>query len=376
MSKLFSPLALRDLELANRIVVSPMCQYSAVDGSPSDWHWAHLGSLALSGAGLLCIEATAVTAEGRITTGDLGLYSDANEVGLAAVLRMIRAVSPIPVAMQLAHAGRKGSSREPWNGGKLLPEAEGGWCPEAPSAVPHAPGEAPPRALERADLARLRAAFADAAARTARLGMDAIEIHAAHGYLLHQFLSPVSNRRSDEYGGSLENRMRFPLEVFDAVRAAFPSARPVGVRISATDWLEEVEPPPPSWTLEQSLTLARALKSRGCDWIDVSSGGVSPQQKIKPGPGYQVPFADIVRNEVGLATMAVGLITEPRQAEAIVAEGRADMVALARAMLFDPRWPWRAASELGGTVAGPHQYWRALPREAGAIFGPLTFGQR
>ena len=376
MSKLFTPFALRNLELANRIVISPMCQYSAVDGSPSDWHWAHLGSLALSGAGLLCIEATAVTPEGRITPGDLGLYSDANEQGLAAVLRMIRAVAPIRVAVQLAHAGRKGSSREPWNGGRLLPESEGGWRAEAPSAVPHAPDEAPPRALDRADLARLRAAFASAAARAARLGVDALELHAAHGYLLHEFLSPVSNRRSDEYGGSLENRMRFPLEVFDAVRGAFPAERPVGVRISATDWLEEIEPAPQSWTLEQSLALARALKARGCDWIDVSSGGVSPQQKIKPGPGYQVPFAEIVRNEVGLATMAVGLITEPRQAEAIVAEGRADLVALARGMLFDPRWPWRAAAELGGTVVGPRQYWRALPREAGAIFGPLTFGQR
>ena len=376
MSKLFTSFALRDLELANRIVISPMCQYSAVDGSPSDWHWAHLGSLALSGAGLLCIEATAVTPEGRITPGDLGLYSDANEQGLAAVLRMIRAVAPIRVAVQLAHAGRKGSSREPWNGGKLLPEGEGGWRAEAPSAVPHAPDEAPPRALERADLARLRAAFASAAARAARLGVDAIEVHAAHGYLLHEFLSPVSNRRSDEYGGSLENRMRFPLEVFDAVRGAFPAERPVGVRISATDWLEEAEPASPSWTLEQSLVLARALKARGCDWIDVSSGGVSPRQKIKPGPGYQVPFAEIVRSEVGLATMAVGMITEPRQAEAIVAEGRADLVALARGMLFDPRWPWRAAAELGGSVAGPRQYWRALPREAGAIFGPLTFGQR
>jgi 2,4-dienoyl-CoA reductase-like NADH-dependent reductase (Old Yellow Enzyme family) len=376
MSKLFTSFALRDLELANRIVISPMCQYSAVDGSPSDWHWAHLGSLALSGAGLLCIEATAVTPEGRITPGDLGLYSDANEQGLAAVLRMIRAVAPIRVAVQLAHAGRKGSSREPWNGGKLLPEGEGGWRAEAPSAVPHAPDEAPPRALERADLARLRAAFASAATRAARLGVDAIEVHAAHGYLLHEFLSPVSNRRSDEYGGSLENRMRFPLEVFDAVRGAFPAERPVGVRISATDWLEEAEPASPSWTLEQSLVFARALKARGCDWIDVSSGGVSPRQKIKPGPGYQVPFAEIVRSEVGLATMAVGMITEPRQAEAIVAEGRADLVALARGMLFDPRWPWRAAAELGGSVAGPRQYWRALPREAGAIFGPLTFGQR
>ena len=376
MSKLFTSFALRDMELANRIVISPMCQYSAVDGSPSDWHWAHLGSLALSGAGLLCIEATAVTPQARITPGDLGLYSDANEQGLAAVLRMIRTVAPIRVAVQLAHAGRKGSSREPWNGGRLLPEGEGGWRAEAPSAVPHAPDEAPPRALERADLARLRAAFASAAARAARLGVDAVELHAAHGYLLHQFLSPVSNRRSDEYGGSLENRMRFPLEVFDAVRGAFPPERPVGARISATDWLEEIDPPPPSWTLEQSLVFARALKARGCDWIDVSSGGVSPQQKIKPGPGYQVPFAEIVRNEVGLATMAVGMITEPRQAEAIVAEGRADLVALARGMLFDPRWPWRAAAELGCTVVGPRQYWRALPREAGAIFGPLTFGQR
>ena len=376
MSRLFTPYAVRSLELPNRIVISPMCQYSARDGSATDWHWAHLGSLALSGAGLLCIEATAVTAAGRITQGDLGLYSDANEEALAGVLRMIRSVAPIRVALQLAHAGRKASSREPWNGGKLLPRDQGGWLAEAPSAVAHAADEAPPRALDEDDLARLRTAFAEAATRAARLGVDAIEVHAAHGYLLHEFLSPVANRRTDRYGGSLENRMRFPLEVFDAVRAAFPADRPVGMRISATDWLEELEPAPPSWTLEQSLALARALKARGCDWIDVSSGGVSPQQRIKPAPGYQVPFAEIIRNEIGMATMAVGLITEPRQAEAIVAEGRADLVALARAMLFDPRWPWRAAAELGGVVAGPRQYWRSLPREAGAIFGPLTFGQR
>jgi 2,4-dienoyl-CoA reductase-like NADH-dependent reductase (Old Yellow Enzyme family) len=347
MSTLFTPYTLRSLELTNRIVISPMCQYSAHDGSATDWHWAHLGSLALSGAGLLCIEATAVTAAGRITPGDLGLYSEANEDALAGVLRMIRAVAPIRVAVQLAHAGRKASSREPWNGGKLLPRDQGGWQAEAPSAVAHAAGEAPPRALDDEDLARLRAAFADAATRAARLGVDAIEVHAAHGYLLHEFLSPVANRRTDRYGGPLENRMRFPLEVFDAVRAAFPADRPVGMRVSATDWLEELEPAPASWTLEQSLVLARELKERGCDWIDVSSGGVSPQQHIKPAPGYQVPFAEIIRNEVGLATMAVGMITEPRQAEAIVAEGRADLVALARGMLFDPRWPWRAAAELG-----------------------------
>lgn len=375
MTQLFSPFSLRGLELSNRIVVSPMCQYSAQDGCATDWHQAHLGSLALSGAGLLCIEATAVTAEGRITPGDLGLYSDANEEALAAILRMIRAVAPIRVALQLAHAGRKGSSREPWNGGQQLAGSEGAWTAEAPSAVPHAAGETAPRALDRADLRRLRTAFANAAARAARLRVDALELHAAHGYLLHEFLSPVANRRTDEYGGSLENRLRFPLEVFDAVRAEFPSDRPVGVRISATDWLEEVTPEA-SWTLEQSLAFARALKARGCDWIDVSSGGVSPQQKIRTGPGYQVPFAEIVRSETGLATIAVGLITEPRQAEAIVAEGRADLVALARAMLLDPRWPWRAALELGGTIVAPRQYWRALPREAGAIFGPLNFGQR
>jgi 2,4-dienoyl-CoA reductase-like NADH-dependent reductase (Old Yellow Enzyme family) len=376
MSKLFSPLSLRSLELPNRIVISPMCQYSARDGSAGDWHLAHLGSLALSGAGLLCIEATAVTPEGRITPGDLGLYSDANEAALGAVLRMVRAAAPIPVALQLAHAGRKASSREPWNGGRLMSPADGGWIPEAPSAIPHAPDEAPPRALDERDLVRLRAAFVDATRRAVRLGVDAIEVHAAHGYLLHEFLSPVANRRTDGYGGSLANRMRFPLEVFEAVRAEFPADRPVGVRISATDWLEGVEPPQASWTLEQALELARALKARGCDWIDVSSGGVSPNQKIKPAPGYQVPFAEIIRSETGLTTMAVGLITEPRQAEAIIAEGRADLVALARAMLFDPRWPWRAAAELGGTVAGPRQYWRSLPREAGSIFGPLTSGQR
>ncbi|HSQ10555.1 MAG TPA: NADH:flavin oxidoreductase/NADH oxidase [Burkholderiaceae bacterium] len=376
MSTLFSPYTLRSLELPNRIVISPMCQYSALDGSATDWHWAHLGSLAMSGAGLLCIEATAVTSAGRITQGDLGLYSDANEDALAGVLRMIRAVAPIRVAVQLAHAGRKASSREPWNGGRLLPRDQGGWLPEAPSALAHGPDESPPRALDEDDLARLRTAFAEAATRAARLGIDAIEVHAAHGYLLHEFLSPVANQRTDRYGGSLENRMRFPLEVFEAVRAAFPSDRPVGMRISATDWLEELEPAPPSWTLEQSLALARELKVRGCDWIDVSSGGVSPLQRIKPAPGYQVPFAEIIRNEIGMATMAVGLITEPRQAEAIVAEGRADLVALARSMLFDPRWPWRAAIELGGVVAGPRQYGRSLPREAATIFGPLTFGQR
>ncbi|MDH5207999.1 MAG: NADH:flavin oxidoreductase/NADH oxidase [Burkholderiaceae bacterium] len=374
MPKLFEPFSLRGLTVPNRIMVSPMCQYSALEGSASAWHFAHLGSLALSGAGLVCVEATAVTPEGRITPGDLGLYSDDNERALRAVLEVMRAAAPVKLAIQLSHAGRKGSSRAPWDGGKLLPPQGGGWLPEAPSAVPHAEGEAAPRALRLDELSRLRAAFAASTERAARLGFDAIELHCAHGYLLHEFLSPVSNRRDDAYGGSLANRMRFPLEVFEAVRAAFPADRPVGVRVSATDWLEGVAPE--SWTVENTVEFARELKRRGCDWIDVSSGGLSPLQKIALGPGYQVPFAEIVRTETGVPTIAVGLITEPRQAEAIVEAGRADMVALARGFLYDPRWPWHAAAALGGTVDGPRQYWRALPREAGPIFGNLTFGQR
>ncbi len=374
MPRLFEPITLRGLTLPNRIMVSPMCQYSAVDGSATDWHLAHLGSLALSGAGLLCLEATAVTAEGRITPGDLGLYSDDNEHALARVVGTIRAAASIKLAIQLGHAGRKASSHAPWDGGKLVPVGQGGWLPAAPSAVPHADGESAPRAFALDELPRLREAFADAARRAARLGFDAIELHCAHGYLLHQFLSPVSNRRDDAYGGSLANRMRFPLEAFDAVRAAFPADRPVGVRVSATDWLEGSAPE--SWTVESTVEFGRALKERGCDWLDVSSGGISPRQKITPGPGYQVPFAEIVRTETGLPTVAVGLITDPRQAEAILEAGRADMVALARAFLYDPRWPWHAAAALGGQVDGPRQYWRSLPREAGPIFGNITFGQR
>jgi 2,4-dienoyl-CoA reductase-like NADH-dependent reductase (Old Yellow Enzyme family) len=374
MPKLFEPLTLRGLTLPNRIMVSPMCQYSAVDGSATDWHYAHLGSLALSGAGLVCIEATAVTPEGRITPGDLGLWSDDNEEALGRVLQMMRAVAPVKIAIQLAHAGRKGSSRAPWDGGKLLPPQQGGWQPVAPSAVPHAEGEDPPCAFRADELKRLRESFAATARRAGRLGLDAVEVHAAHGYLLHQFLSPVSNRRDDAYGGSLANRMRFPLEVFEAVREAFPADRPVGVRVSATDWLEGAGDE--SWTLESTVEFGQALKARGCDWIDVSSGGISPRQKIKLGPGYQVPFAEIVRTETGLPTVAVGLITEPRQAEAILEAGRADLVALGRGFLYDPRWPWHAAAELGGSVAGPRQYWRALPREAGPIFGSINFGQR
>jgi 2,4-dienoyl-CoA reductase-like NADH-dependent reductase (Old Yellow Enzyme family) len=370
MSKLFSPFALRQLTLENRIMVSPMCQYSATDGNPGDWHLIHLGQLALGGVGLLCIEATAVEAIGRISSGCLGLYSDDNEAAFRKLITGLRRLAGTPLAIQLAHAGRKGSSHTPWNGGKLMEPSAGGWETIAPSALPFSPSEPPPREMTASDLDRVRAAFVQAAQRSNRLGIDAIELHAAHGYLLHEFLSPLSNQRSDGYGGSLENRMRFPLEVFAAVRSVWPVAKPLGVRISASDWIDG------GWDLPQSIELARRLKAAGCDWIDASSGGLAPGQKITLVPGYQVPFAEAIRKETGIATMAVGLITEPRQAEEIVAAGRADVVALARGLLFDPHWAWRAAAELGGEVSAPKQYWRAPPRGAEAIFRGAKVGMR
>ena len=369
--RLFEPLKLGQLEIDNRIIIAPMCQYSATEGTPGDWHLIHLGHLALSGAGLLIIEATAVEAEGRISPGDLGLYSDANEEGLARVLHATRAFSAIKIAMQLGHAGRKASSRAPWEGGKQIrPGEPGGWKVYAPSPVPHSPTEDPPIALDAAGLRRVRDAFVAAARRAARLGIDGIEIHAAHGYLLHQFLSPIANHRDDEYGGSLENRMRFPLQVFDAVREAFPAERPVWVRVSASDWV------PGGWDLDGTVAFSQALKARGCAAIHVSSGGVSPQQAITLGAGYQVPFAQRIKAEVGLPTIAVGLITEPAHAEAIIADGQADAVSLARAMLYDPRWPWHAAAELGAQVKAPHQYWRSQPREFKDLFENAAFGAR
>jgi 2,4-dienoyl-CoA reductase-like NADH-dependent reductase (Old Yellow Enzyme family) len=370
MSHLFSPYTLGQLALANRIVVAPMCQYSAVDGRASEWHPIHLGQLAISGAGLLIIEATAVEAIGRITPGCLGLYSDGCEQALAAVLASVRRHSPVPIAIQLAHAGRKGSSEVPWRGGALIAPEQGGWHPVAPSALPHAQGEAAPLALDAAGLARVRQAFVDSAQRALRLRLDAIELHSAHGYLLHQFLSPIANRRNDVYGGSLSARMRFPLEVFEAVRAAVPASMPVGVRLSAIDWVDD------GWDLEQSIAYGHALRERGCSYLHVSSGGVSPLQKIAVGPGYQVPFALRLREEVGLPTIAVGLITEPEQAEGIVAAGQADLVAMARAMLYNPRWPWHAAAKLGAQVTVPPQYWRCQPRGQGKLFGDVRTGQR
>lgn len=369
-SALFTPIQFRTLQLTNRIMVSPMCQYSAVDGSATRWHEVHLGHLALGGAGMLCVEATAVEAAGRISPGCLGLYSNENEHALRRVVDTVRSVSPIKLAIQIGHAGRKGSSEVPWRGGQLIGVDRGGWRPVAPSALPHRHDEASPEALDLSGIERIKTAFVACANRAARLGFDALELHCAHGYLLHQFLSPIANRREDRYGGALENRMRFPLEVFDAVRGVWPADKPLGVRVSATDWVEG------GWEIEQCLVFTRQLTNRECDWVDCSSGGVSPEQVIPLGPGYQVPFAKHIRAQTGVPTIAVGLITDPHQAESIIANGEADMVALARAMLFDPRWAWRAAAALGATAHAPEQYWRCPPREAGRIFGDTPIGMR
>jgi 2,4-dienoyl-CoA reductase-like NADH-dependent reductase (Old Yellow Enzyme family) len=363
MSALFTPFEVGTLKLANRIVIAPMCQYSAEEGCMTDWHVIHLGQLALSGAALLTIEATAVTPEGRITYGDTGLWSDANEKAMAQVLASIRRWSDMPVAIQLGHAGRKASTEKPWLGGEQIrPDAVNGWQTVAPSPIPLLAEENPPLELDAAGLDRIRAAFADAALRAARLGLAAVQVHGAHGYLLHQFLSPLSNRRSDQYGGSLENRMRFPLEVFDAVRAAFPSERPVTMRVSATDWVER------GWDIEQTIEFAKALEARGCAAIHVSSGGLDPRQRVPVGPGYQVPLARQVKRAVNMPVIAVGLITDFEQAEAIVGTGDADLVALARGMLYDPRWPWHAAAHLGGQVKAPPQYLRSQPPQHRHLF--------
>jgi len=362
-SALFTPLRVGGLELANRIVVAPMCQYSADEGSMTDWHTIHLGHLALSGAALLTIEASAVQAEGRITYGDVGLYCDANEAAIARVLESIRRWSGIPVAIQLAHAGRKASTEKPWLGGAQIPAQQPhGWQTVAPSSLPFAPKQFAPMALDGNAMSNIRSAFADSAKRAERLGLDAIQIHGAHGYLLHQFLSPLSNRRDDKYGGSLENRMRFPLEVFGAVRDAFPTRKPVTVRVSGTDWASG------GWSIEETVQFAQALEARGCDAIHVSSGGLTPAQQIPLGPNYQVPLARAVKQAVKVPVVAVGLITEFEQAEAIVSTGDADCIALARAILYDPRWPWHAAAHFGVSVKAPDQYLRSQPRQYKDLF--------
>jgi len=369
MTMLFSPYSLGPLELSNRITIAPMCQYSAVDGLATDWHMIHLGSLALSGAALITLEATAVVPEGRISPSDLGLWSDAHADALAPILAAMRRHAPIKIGIQLSHAGRKASTSVPWEGGtQIAPDAANGWQTEGPSAVPHTEGDAAPLALDAAGLERVRDGFVAAARRAHALGFDAIELHGAHGYLLHQFLSPLANHRTDQYGGSLENRMRFPLEVFAAVHAAVPSMT-VGMRISATDWVDG------GWDLEQSVRFAQELERIGCDFIHVSSGGVSPAQKIPVEPGYQIGFAERIKRDTGLPTIGVGLITEARHAEAILQAGQADVIALARAMLYDPRWPWHAAAELGAQVSAPPQYWRSQPHEFKTLFDTTRPGK-
>jgi 2,4-dienoyl-CoA reductase-like NADH-dependent reductase (Old Yellow Enzyme family) len=351
---LFSPLRLRALELRNRIAVSPMCQYSVEDGLPGDWQLVHLGSRAVGGAGLVITEATAVSPEGRISAGDTGLWSDAQAEAWARVVRFVRAQGAA-VAVQLAHAGRKASTDLPWRGGRPVPGGAGGWQTLAPSPLSFDEGHPEPREMQAADLRRLVDDFAAAAARAVRAGFDAIELHFAHGYLVHEFLSPLANRRTDAYGGPLENRMRLALELVAAVREVLPSERALLVRISASDWADG------GWDLEQSVVLARALAARGVDLVDCSSGGQVPHAKVPLGPGYQVPFAAAIRERAGIATGAVGLIDDPQQAEAIVARGQADLVLLARALLRDPYWPLHAARALGVDVAWPVQYQRARP---------------
>lgn len=362
-SKLFTSLQLGELALENRIVIAPMCQYSAKDGQATDWHMIHLGGLALSGAGVLILEATAVNPEARITPDDLGLYNDETEAALERVLTAIRTYSPIPLIVQIAHAGRKASRFVPWEGGgQIAPDAPRGWQCVAPSALPFAEGEQAPAALDADGLATTQADFVETTKRAARLGLDGIEIHCAHGYLLHQFLSPLSNKRNDQYGGSLENRMRYPLEVFEAVRAAFPASKPVGVRISATDWVES------GLDVEQSTVFTKALEARGCSYIHVSSGGLDPAQKIPLSDGYQVPFAKAIKAKTSMPVIAVGLITDPEYAEKIIANGEADAIALARGILYDPHWPWHAAAKLGAQVRAPNQYLRSQPREYKNLF--------
>ena len=340
MSKLFSPTALGPLQLSNRIAIAPMCQYSAIEGLATDWHMIHLGNLALSGAALLIIEATAVVPEGRISPDDLGLWSDAHADALDPIVRAMRRHSPIKIAIQLAHAGRKASSQAPWEGGANIPPGQPrGWQTVAPSTVPQAEDDPAPLELDAEGLARIRDGFVAAARRAHALGLDAIELHGAHGYLLHEFLSPLSNLREDDYGGSLDNRMRFPLEIVDAVRSAVPGGMAVGMRISATDF------------------------------IHVSTGGLSPLQQIALEPGYQIAYAQRIKRETGMPTIGVGLITEPEHAERILQDGEADVIGLARAMLYDPRWPWHAAARLGDRVFAPPQYWRSQPREHKALFG-------
>jgi 2,4-dienoyl-CoA reductase-like NADH-dependent reductase (Old Yellow Enzyme family) len=338
---LFTPFKLRELTLPNRIVVSPMCQYISDDGNANDWHLMHLGQFCMGAAGLVITEATHVSPEGRISPRCLGLYDDANEAALKRAVDFCRKHGVAKLGIQLAHAGRKGSTHPPGAGGKPLTAQEGAWTTLAPSALPFAEGWHTPKALDADGLLRVKQQFVDAARRAARLGFDLAELHIGHGYLLHEFLSPLSNQRTDAYGGSTANRIRFPLEVFEAVREVWPKDLPCGVRVSATDWVDG------GWTPEETLVFARELQARGCDFLDVTTGHVDPRQKIPFAPGYNVPFAEQVKTATGMPVMAVGMISSARLANEIVESGKADLIAIARGMMDDPRWAWHAARELG-----------------------------
>ncbi|MFM8269094.1 MAG: NADH:flavin oxidoreductase/NADH oxidase [Pseudomonadota bacterium] len=351
-SFLFTPLKIRDVTFRNRIFVSPMCQYSACEGIPYEWHLVHLGSRAVGGAGLVMAEATAVSAPGRISPADTGLWSEAQVSGFRPITRFIKSQGAIP-GLQLAHAGRKGSTAEPWKGGMALSVSEKGWNVIAPSAIPFSSQSIVPRMMDEKDLAKLVADFENSTKLALAAGFEVLELHMAHGYLLHEFLSPLSNERQDEFGGSLENRMRLPLKIAKQVRQLWPKHLPLFVRISATDWVEG------GWDLSQSLVFCSELKTHGIDLIDVSSGGSSPDAKIPVGPGFQIPFAKSIREEVGILTGAVGLITEAMQAEEVLKSGCADAVFLGREFLRDPYFPLHAAKELGADIAWPPQYERA-----------------
>ena len=353
MSLLLSPYTLRGVTARNRIWVAPMCQYSAVDGMPDDWHLVHLGARAVGGAGVVFTEATAVSPEGRISPQDTGIWTDEQAQAWARTVAFVQGQGAL-AGVQLAHAGRKGSTRRPWEGrGAVAPE-DGGWLPVGPTADAY-PGLAQPSALDGAGIAKVRSDFVAATRRALTAGFDLVEVHAAHGYLLHEFLSPLSNARTDAYGGDLAGRMRLVLEVVEDVRAVWPDDQPVVLRISASDWVEG------GWTVEDSVALAKEAAARGVDLVDCSSGGNSPDQSIPLGPGYQVPFAAQVRRDAGVATGAVGLLTDPHHAEQLLADGSADVVLLARELLRDPHWPLHAASALGDDVAWPVQYDRARP---------------
>jgi 2,4-dienoyl-CoA reductase-like NADH-dependent reductase (Old Yellow Enzyme family) len=352
MSKLFAPLKIRDVEFRNRVFVSPMCQYSSDEGMPTDWHMVHLGSRAVGGAGAIIVEATGVSPEGRISAWDSGLWSGQQARAFMRINRFIKDQGAVP-GVQLAHAGRKASTYQPWAGGGNLPASAGGWKPMGPSAISFDEKSAVPHAMTEMDIEAVVSQFIASTKLSADAGFELIELHMAHGYLMHEFLSPLANHRTDQYGGSLENRMRLPLRIATAVREVWPKGLPLFVRLSVSDWVEG------GWDLPQSIILSKKLKEIGIDLVDCSSGGQVPHAKIPLGPGYQVPFAEAIRRDVGIATGAVGMITEAHQAEEIIAKGKADVVLLARELLRDPYWPLHAAKVLGAEISWPRQYVRA-----------------